>query len=99
MRDDERLFSFGLRFFALTLVAVAVFHAAFNMDEKKLGAKNKIIRALEQDNENAKGRFADLVRPDILRPIVMRIHPSYRHIGTGRTQSAGSLEQDDSSRR
>jgi len=84
MRDDERLFSFGWRFFALTLIAVAAFHAAFSVDEKKLAGQNRKIRALEEDLANARVKFAALVQPEILGPIVAAIYPSYRHIGTGR---------------
>jgi hypothetical protein len=92
MRDDERLFSFGLQFFIITLITVALFHAAFNADEKKLAKKNKAISALGQDLSNAKVRFAALVQPEILRPIVAQLYPHYRPIGTGRTIRAKDMD-------
>jgi len=92
MRDDERLFSFGMQFIALTLIIVAIFHAAFNADEKNLIKQNRIITSLEQDLANAKVKFATLVQPNILRPIVQQIHPTYVHIGTGRSISVQNME-------
>ncbi|MDR3208529.1 MAG: hypothetical protein LBT45_01625 [Rickettsiales bacterium] len=92
MRDDERVFSFGFQFFIIALIAVALFHAAFSADEKKLAQKNKSIMSLEQDLANARVRFATLVQPEILRPIVMQLYPDYRPIGTGRFISARNME-------
>jgi hypothetical protein len=92
MRDDERLFSFGFQFFFITIILVAVFHFLFTKDEKILKAKNREIVSLEQDLANASVKFAALVQPEILRPIVMKVYPNYRPIGSGRTISAKSLE-------
>jgi hypothetical protein len=92
MRDDERLFSFGLQFFMIALVAVALFHAAFSEDEKTLARKNKAIASLGRDLANAKVRFAALVQPEVLRPVVMQLYPHYRPVGTGRVVGAEDLE-------
>lgn len=92
MRDDERLFSIGLQFFIITLVAVAVFHVMFNSTERALSQKNKTMRMLDQDLANASVRFSELVQPEMLRPVVMRVHPYYRPIGSGRTIGARDIE-------
>ncbi|MDR1071422.1 MAG: hypothetical protein LBL21_02160 [Rickettsiales bacterium] len=92
MRDDERLFSFGFQFFIIMLIAVALFHAAFDADEKQLARKNRAAMSLEQDLANARVRFAALVQPEVLRPIVTQLYPNYRPVGTGRFISAGGME-------
>ena len=91
MRDDERLFSFAIQFFIITLLLVAVFHMLFDSDDKKLKAKNRELVSLEQDLSNATVRFTALIRPEILRPIVTKAHPNYRPIGTGRTISVRNM--------
>ena len=91
MRDDERLFSFAIQFFIITLLLVAVFHMLFDSNDKKLNAKNRELVSLEQDLSNASVRLAALLRPEILRPIVMKVHPDYKPIGTGRTISVRNM--------
>ena len=91
MRDDERLFSLGLKLFIITLPLVAAFHTLFNADDKRLTAKRREAVSLEQDLKNADARFSAMVRPDRLRPIVNETHPNFRPIGTGRTISVRSM--------
>ena len=74
------------------MIVIAVFHTLFNADEKQLNKKNRTALSLEQDLANAKVKFAALVQPDILRPIVMQIYPTYKPIGTGRIISVKNLE-------
>ena len=85
MREDEKLFSFGSHIFIVTLLLVAIFHALFSADEKKLDTKNRKIITLEQDIANAQVKFSALTQPDVLRPIVLQIYPDWKPIGTGRT--------------
>ncbi|MDR2269108.1 MAG: hypothetical protein LBD94_02895 [Rickettsiales bacterium] len=92
MKDDERLFSTGVEFFIITLIAVAIFHVMFSSDEKKLNKKNREIAALEQDIANASVRFHELVQPETLRHIVMQIYPKYKPVGSGRVLSARNME-------
>ena len=92
MRDDERLFSFGLAFIIFAAVIVTIFQVAFDSNEKKLKQQNAKIISLEQDLANASVRFSALVQPESLRRMVMQTHPSYRPIGTGRTISVKSME-------
>ena len=93
MTDDEwTIFKFGGRFFIFAMLAVAVFHAVYGYNEKKLDAANKKIVALEQDLANASARFSGLVQPERLRPIVMQIFPNYRPIGTGRAVAVKDMK-------
>jgi hypothetical protein len=92
MRDDERLFSFGLAFIIFSVLIVTIFQVAFDSDEKKLRQKNARIISLEQDLKNASADFSALVRPEILRPIVMQIYPAYRPIGTSNIVSVKNME-------
>ena len=82
MESDEKIFSFGLEFFLITLVIIAIFHSAFSSNEKNLIAKNKTIVTLEQDIANASVKFAALIQPEFLMPIVTKIYPNYKSIGT-----------------
>ncbi|MDR2770036.1 MAG: hypothetical protein LBB08_01140 [Rickettsiales bacterium] len=92
MRDDERLFSFGVAFFLFALLAIAIFNSAFNASDKKLKIQNARIIRLEQEAANASVRFRELIRPEVLRPIVMRTFPDFKPIGTGRTISVKDIE-------
>ena len=92
MRDEDNFFSFAIQFFIIAVLLVAVFHGLFNADDKKLKAKNKELVLLEQDLANATVRFAALIQPDVLRPIVIKTFPSYAIVGTGRTINVGNLE-------
>ena len=91
MRDDERLFSIGIQFFMTALLIVALFHMMFDITDKRLKAKNREIVSLEQDLSNAKVRFETMTRPETLRPIVSKIFPTWRHIGTDRVISVKNL--------
>ena len=92
MRDDERLFVFAIQFFIVTILLVAVFHTLFDSDDKKLRSKNREIVLIEQDLANAETVFARMVQPDALRPVVTKVFPSYRTIGTGQTVNINSLK-------
>ena len=83
MITGERLFSIGLQCLILMLFLIAIFHSAFNIDARRMQRKNREIVRLEQELNNQNVRFAAMVRPEVLRPIVMRIHPNFRTIGTG----------------
>jgi hypothetical protein len=93
MRDDERVFAFGFSFLIVALIVTAAFHVAFDSADKDLRGKIRIAVALEKDLDNASVQFSALVRPEVLRPIVMRLYPNYRPIGTGRTISAKELDR------
>jgi hypothetical protein len=88
MDNDEKLFSFGLEFLITALLVISVFHAVFSYNEKNLAKKNKQLVTLEQDVANASVKFAALVQPEVLRPIVMEIYPNYKSIGTKQTIDA-----------
>jgi len=92
MRDDERLFSFAIQFFIITILLVAVFHALFETDAKKLKTKNREIVLIEEDLANTEARFATLVRADTLGPIVAKMFPTWRKIGTGSVISVKNME-------
>lgn len=64
----------------------------FVSDDKKLKSKQREVVSLEQDLANASVRFAALVQPDVLRPIVQKTHPSYRFVGTGRTINVKDIQ-------
>ena len=84
MGEGEKVFGVGIYFIIITAIAAAVFHTAFGSAQKKLKQKAAEIVSLERENKNAESRFDALVRPDVLRPLVMRLYPSARPIGTGR---------------
>ena len=92
MREGDRFFSFAFQFLIATVVLVAVFHFAFTADDEKLKAKSREIISLEQDLANASVRLAAMVQTERLRPVVARVFPSYRNIGTGRVISVGDLK-------
>ncbi|MDR1027487.1 MAG: hypothetical protein LBL46_03670 [Rickettsiales bacterium] len=83
MNEGERVFSISIYFILLTAAAAAVFHVAFGGVQKQLHKRAAEIVSLERENANADARFGALIRPDILRPIVMRLYPSARPIGAG----------------
>ncbi|MDR1826169.1 MAG: hypothetical protein LBQ49_00580 [Rickettsiales bacterium] len=92
MRSDDDFFSFAIRFFLITALSVAVFHAMFDTDDKKLKEKSKEVVLLEQDLANATVGLAAMAQPEKLRAAAVRIFPTYKTIGTGRAITTGDLK-------
>ena len=95
MRDDEKMFQWGVGLFILAFVLMAVLQVCFRAQERaRSRVRADIVRA-QQGYAEEQARFSALVRPEVLRSVVSEIFPKFEPIGFKKNITAGEIKISD----
>ncbi|MCL1902328.1 MAG: hypothetical protein FWG18_01725 [Alphaproteobacteria bacterium] len=92
MKEDEKMFQWGLGLFILVFVLIATLQVCFRVqDRARTRVKNEIIKT-QQDYAEARAKFAALIRPEHLRGIVGEMFPKFEPIGFRKNITAAEIK-------
>jgi type II secretory pathway pseudopilin PulG len=93
MREDELMFHWGLGLAIVAIVLAAVLQVCSrNQDRARARARAQIV-VLQQEIAESQARFSALVRPEVLRSIVIEMYPAFEPLGFKKTVSVRNLPQ------
>lgn len=85
------MFHWGLGLAIVAVVCAAVLQVCFrNQDRARARARAEIVR-VQQDIAEDQAKFSALVRPEVLRSIVIEMYPKFEPIGFKKTITAGDI--------
>jgi len=81
MRDDEKMFQWGLGLMVAAFLMIAVFQVCFRAQERaRARTKSQIVRT-QQEFAQKRAYLSGLTRPENLRVIVTEMFPRFETIG------------------
>ena len=93
MREDELMFHWGIGLAVAAVVLSAVMQVAYRTQDKARARTRAEIVRTQQDIAEEQTRFSALVRPEVLRSVVIEMYPKFQPLGFGKTISAGDIEK------
>ena len=93
MREDELMFHWGIGLAVAAVVLSAVMQVAYRTQDKARARTRAEIVRTQQNIAEEQTRFSSLVRPEVLRSVVIEMYPKFQPLGFGKTISAGDIEK------
>lgn len=81
MKDDEKMFQWGIGLFVLATVVIAALQVCYRVqDRARTRIRADIVRT-QQDYAEASARFSAITRPEVLRGVVAELYPKFEPVG------------------
>jgi len=81
MRDDEKMFQWGVGLFVFAFVLIAALQVCYRVQDRARSRVRAEIVRTQQDYAESSARFSALTRPEVLRGIVAEMYPKFEAIG------------------
>lgn len=91
MQDDEKMLQFGVWAIGCVLLATVVLQVAFRTQNRQINRVRRQIVETQQQIAVAEAGFASLVRPEVLRNMVVSISPKVEPISFNKSVSVNEL--------
>ena len=91
MQDDEKMLQFGIWGIGCVLLATVVLQVAFRTQNRQINRVRRQIVETQQQIAVAEAGFASLVRPEVLRNMVVGIAPKVEPISFNKSVSVNEL--------
>lgn len=91
MQDDEKMLQFGVWAIGGVLLATVVLQVAFRTQNRQINRVRRQIVETQQQIAVAEAGFASLVRPEVLRNMVVSITPKAEVISFNKSVSVNEL--------
>lgn len=91
MQDDEKMLQFGVWAIGVVLLATVVLQVAFRTQNRQINRVRRQIVETQQQIAVAEAGFASLVRPEVLRNMVVSIAPKAEVISFNKSVSVNEL--------
>lgn len=91
MQDDEKMLQFGVWAIGVVLLATVVLQVAFRTQNRQINRVRRQIVETQQQIAVAEAGFASLVRPEVLRNMVVSITPKAEVISFNKSVSVNEL--------
>ncbi len=96
MQDDEKMLQIGIWAIGGVLMATVVLQVAFRTQNRQINRVRRQIVETQQQIAVAEAGFASLVRPEVLRNMVVSISPKVEVISFNKSVSVNELAMKES---
>ena len=95
MRDDEKMFHIGIWALGVVLLFSVMLQVAFRTQARQINRVRRDIIETQQKIAVAQANFASLVRPEVLRNMVVSVLPKVEGVGFQKSVSVDELPNRD----
>ncbi|MCL2338883.1 MAG: hypothetical protein FWC51_02920 [Proteobacteria bacterium] len=81
MKDDEKMFQWGVGLFAAVFVLIAALQVLYRVQDRERKQIRADIVRIQQAYAEASAQFSTDIRPDNLRIIAASMYPNFEPIG------------------
>ena len=91
MKDDEKMFQWGIGLFAGVFVMIAALQVIYRVQDRERKRVRADIVRIQQDYAEALAKFSSAIRPDNLRLIAASLYPHFEPIGFKKNINVGEI--------
>jgi len=95
MKDDEKMFQWGVGLFVGVFVLIAALQVLYRVQDRERKLVRRDIVRIQQDTAEASAKFSTDIRPDNLRIIVAQMEPQFEAIGFKKNINAGEIPMSE----